>query len=118
METKSNIVLVGFMGTGKSVVGKKLAKVLKRELVDTDKLIEKKAGKPIPDIFSENGEPYFRELESKVIEDISKKEKCIIITGGGVVLREENITNLKKNGVIICLNASPKIIYERVKHDK
>ena len=116
-DTKNNIILLGFMGTGKSVVGKKLSRILKRELVDTDKLIEKKAGKSIPEIFSEDGEEHFRGLESEVAKEVSKKKNCVIIAGGGIVLREENIRVLKTNGILICLEASPEVIYERVKND-
>jgi len=115
---KNNIILVGFMGTGKSVVGKKLSGILKRVLVDTDKLIEEKAGKPIPEIFSEDGEEHFRDLESEVAKEVSKKKNCVIITGGGIVLREDNILTLRKNGILICLEASPEAIYERVRNDK
>ena len=114
---KSNIVLVGFMGTGKSVVGKKLARALKREFIDTDKIIENRAGKTISDIFADDGEIYFRDLEAEVIRDISGKENSVIITGGGAVLRDENINNLKKNGIIFCLKALPEIIYNRVRND-
>ena len=117
-DTKNNIILLGFMGTGKSVVGKKLSRILKRELVDTDKLIEKKAGKSIPEIFSEDGEEHFRDLESEVAKEVSKNKNCVIITGGGIVLREDNIRTLRKNGILICLEASPEAIYERVKRDK
>jgi len=114
---KKNIVLLGFMGTGKSAVGKKLAKILKRELIDTDRIIEKKAGKSIPKIFSEDGETHFRDLESEVIKEVHKKGNCVIITGGGVVLRDENIINLRKSGILICLKALPEVIYDRVKND-
>src|SRR3989338_131092 len=114
---KNNIVLVGFMGTGKSVVGRRLAKILKREFIDTDKIIEERAGKSISEIFSDEGEIHFRNLEADVIKDISDKKNCVIVTGGGAVIRYENINNLKKEGIIICLKALPEVIYKRVRYD-
>ncbi len=116
-DKKSNIVLVGFMGTGKTAVGKKLARVLKREFIDTDKIIEDRAGKTISKIFADDGEANFRDLEAEVIKDISERNGSVIITGGGAVLRDENINNLKKNGIIFCLKAMPEVIYNRVKND-
>ncbi|MFA5059798.1 MAG: shikimate kinase [Candidatus Omnitrophota bacterium] len=112
-----NIVLVGFMGAGKSVTAKQLQELSQRSLVSTDELIEKKEGKAISRIFQENGEAYFRDLERKVIEEISRKENLIIDCGGGVILDQGNIDNLKKNGVIFYLKVSPEIIYERIKHE-
>ncbi|MCM8763657.1 MAG: shikimate kinase [Candidatus Omnitrophica bacterium] len=110
-----NIVLVGFMGTGKTTVAKELAKLLRCEYLSLDTLIEEMERKPILQIFAENGEEYFRDLESKVVRNISDKENLIIDAGGGVVLREENVINLKKKGLLICLKAKPEIIWERVK---
>lgn len=109
-----NIVLVGFMGTGKTSVGKLLAKKLGWEFIDTDTIIEKKAGIRIKTIFKKFGEPYFREVESKVAKEIGKLKNVVIATGGGIVLREENIKNLKKKGVLVCLSASPEVILRRV----
>lgn len=108
-----NIVLVGFMGVGKSVVANKLAIKLKRKLVSTDKLIEQKAKKTIPEIFRESGESYFRQLEQSVISEISGENSLIIDCGGGVVLNQKNIDLLKKNGIFFYLAASPEVIYER-----
>lgn len=112
---KKNIVLTGFMGAGKSTVGKKLARALGMSLVDTDDLIEARAGMSIPDIFARYGEEYFRELEEKVVADVSTLKKHVIVTGGGVVLREANMRNLQKGGVVIYLHAEPEVIYERIK---
>ncbi|MCM8778589.1 MAG: shikimate kinase [Candidatus Omnitrophica bacterium] len=110
-----NIVLVGFMGTGKTTVAKELAQRLKREYVSLDELIEKVEKKPITQIFAESGEDYFRALESRVIKEVSAKENLIIDAGGGAMLRRENIENFKKKGILICLKAKPEVILERTK---
>jgi shikimate kinase len=111
-----NIVLTGFMGAGKSTVGRKLAKVLSMDLVDTDDMIESRSGMSIPEIFTKYGEDYFRALEEEVVAEASKLHGHVIVTGGGVVLREINMRNLKKNGVVIYLHAEPDIIYTRIKN--
>jgi shikimate kinase len=113
-----NIVLVGFMGTGKTAVARELARRLKREFVSLDELIEKKENRPIIKIFAESGENYFRDVESQVVKEVSGKENLVIDVGGGVVVREENVANLKKKGILICLKASPEVILERTKHAK
>ncbi len=110
-----NIVLVGFMGTGKTVIAKELSKKLNREYVSLDNMIIQKEGKPVTRIFSEDGENYFREVEKVVTKKVSDLNNIIIDTGGGVVKDDENIKNLKKNGTIICLTASPNVIHKRVK---
>ena len=110
-----NIVLFGFMGTGKTAVAQAVAEDLTKEYVSIDDLIEKKEGTNINDIFSGKGEPYFRELEKEVVKEISALTDKVIDTGGGVVLDGQNVDNLKANGVTICLWASPHAIYERTK---
>lgn len=112
-----NIVLTGFMGAGKSSVGKKLAERLGMSVVDTDDLIERSAGMKIYDIFAKHGEAYFRELEKKAVAEASKLENHVIITGGGVVLKEENMKNLRRNGIVIYLYTRPEVIYKRIKHE-
>jgi shikimate kinase len=112
-----NISLIGFMGTGKSTVGQKLADRLDYQFVDLDEEIVKEDGREIPAIFAEDGEEYFRDVETKVTEKIGSKDDQVIATGGGVVLREENIANLKQNGSLILLEATPTEIYERTKDD-
>lgn len=97
---KENIVLTGMPASGKSTVGKLLSKLYNRELIDTDTLIEEKTGKKIAEIFASEGEAKFRELECRTIAEISAKLGVIIATGGGAVLREENVKNLEKNGRI------------------
>lgn len=113
-----NIVLVGFMGTGKSVVGKRLAKELKMRFVNTDDIIEEREKRPIAEIFAKSGEPYFRNIEKEVVSEVSALDNAVIAAGGGAVLNEENIANLKKRGIVICLNASPEAVYERTKKYK
>lgn len=113
-----NIVLIGFMGSGKSRVAASLVNHLKRELVSTDRLIEERASKTIDAIFKAHGEVYFRNLESEIVEEVSHREGIIIDCGGGVVLRKENLQHLKSNGIVFYLQASPEVIYERIKHEK
>lgn len=108
-----NIVLTGFMGTGKSAVGKLLAKRLGWQFFDTDEVVEKDTKLKISDIFNNKGEPYFREVETKAIKLVSLLDKSVIACGGGVVLRLENMDELEKNGVIVCLNAAPEKILSR-----
>lgn len=112
-----NIVLTGFMGTGKTEVGRLLARKLGYKFIDADSVIEEDQKMPITEIFKRFGEPYFRDIESKVIKRLSEMEGVVISTGGGAVLRQENMDNLRKNGIIICLMASPETIYERTKKD-
>ena len=98
---KQNIVLVGMPGCGKSTIAELLAKELGREVVDTDAEIEKMEGKPIPQIFADFGEPYFRAKESLVISTVAKKSGIIIATGGGSVISDTNRQNLGQNGYFV-----------------
>ena len=107
LRQKENIVLIGMPGSGKSAVGRILAEKTGRSLADTDQLITEKAGKPIPDIFRENGEPAFRDLETEIIRALSKQGGQIISTGGGAVLRPENVTALRQNGRLFWLDRNP-----------
>jgi shikimate kinase len=109
-----NIILTGFMATGKSDVGREIARLLKMNFVDTDVLITEKAGMKISDIFAEKGEKYFRDIESEIAKEVGGYDNYVIATGGGIVLRQENIDNLKRNGKIINLKASVEKILERV----
>lgn len=111
-----NIVITGFMCTGKTSVGKKLAEILNFDFIDTDELIEKYTGLQITEIFSKYGEPYFRDVESRIVEEVSMLDKKVISTGGGVVLRKENMQNLRRNGIIINLVAQPETVFERLKN--
>jgi len=108
-----NIVLTGFMGTGKTTIGKELSKVLNMKLVDIDAEIEKAQKIKINEIFRMYGERYFRDIETDMIKKLSKGKNIIISTGGGAVLRDENMEALKENGIIFCLNASTETIMKR-----
>jgi len=108
-----NIVLTGFMGTGKSAVGKILAQKLKMDYVDIDEVIEKREKKKIFNIFETEGEEYFRQKESQIISTISRWDNYVVSTGGGAILKEENLNALKSNGIVICLWARPEIILKR-----
>lgn len=109
-----NIVLTGFMASGKTETSKELAKISGFSLIDTDDMIVKKEGRTINEIFAQNGEKYFREVEKQIIKDMSETENSVISTGGGVVLFKENIENLRKNSVIFNLCVPFEIIAERI----
>lgn len=113
-----NIILVGFMGTGKTTIATTLAHRLKMRYVSTDNLIEKKEKRTINEIFTKSGEDYFRNIESSVIKDACGMENIVIDAGGGAVLREENITNFKSCGIVVCLTADDEMIMERTKKYK
>jgi shikimate kinase len=115
---KTSIALTGFMGTGKTVVGQVLAKKLGREFVELDALIEKKAGKSIPEIFRQDGEIRFRELEIEVTREVAGKKNTVIACGGGIVLNKINIDRLREEYVIVYLTASPGVILKRTSDDK
>ncbi|GJQ58411.1 MAG: shikimate kinase [Candidatus Scalindua sp. AMX11] len=112
-----NIVLIGFRGTGKSSIGKLLSNQLKRDYIDTDEYIGNSTGKTIKDIFLEKGEEVFRTIEAEAVATVSKMDNQIIATGGGVILNNKNVTNLKSNGTLILLEASPEIIHLRLSLD-
>ena len=114
---KTNIILVGFMGTGKTTVGKLVAKHLGKSFIDMDNVIEEKTGKTIPAIFDEDGEKHFRDLERKVAMDLSQKRNLVVATGGGIVLNQDNIKDFAAHGVVVCLSARPEIIMQRVSTD-
>jgi len=113
-----NIAIVGFMGTGKTTIARLLAERLDGDYVDIDELIEEKEKMKITEIFEAKGEPYFRRVEKNIVGEVSRESGKIIACGGGVVLDEENIRNLKNNGVIVCLQARPEIILKRTKDYK
>ncbi len=114
--TKDSIALIGFMGTGKTVIGKELVKQLGNDyrFIETDQMIVKMAAKSIPRIFKEDGEPIFRQLEKIACKKVSNLRRTVISCGGGVVLNKENIRNLKKNCHIILLIATLNEIYNRI----
>ena len=112
----NNLALIGFMGTGKTSVGKLVAEIMRFEFLDTDELIEEYTGRSITEIFSKDGEAAFRALEKKVVEELAGKTQTIISTGGGLPTNPDNIKKLKANALVVCLWASPKKIWERVRH--
>lgn len=112
-----NIVLVGFMGSGKTTVGHLLAKRTGMPLVDMDTLIEERAGKSINEIFAEDGEPHFRRLEREMVRELAAKGGQIISTGGGIVLNPDNIADFEKTGLVVCLLVDAETVLDRVRHD-
>ncbi|MCL6612381.1 MAG: shikimate kinase [Peptococcaceae bacterium] len=110
-----NIVLIGFMGTGKTTVGRILALRLGLKFVDTDEEIEKITGKTVPDLFNRYGSIRFRSEEALVIKKLSAREGLVIATGGGAVLNPENVAALKENGVLVLIRSSPEVILNRVR---
>ncbi|MFH1790513.1 MAG: shikimate kinase [Candidatus Omnitrophota bacterium] len=110
-----NIVLLGFMGTGKTTVAKKIAALSGMIYVSTDDVIEDREGMAIAVIFEKKGEKYFRAVEKEVISEISLRDKVVIDAGGGVVLDRDNMQSLGKKGVLVCLWADPEDIYKRTK---
>ncbi len=117
--TKNSIALIGFMATGKTIIGKALTKYLgvSYKFLETDEIIVQEAGKSIPIIFEEDGEEEFREYESSACEKASKLNKVILSCGGGVVLNKANINNIKQNYHIVLLKATTEEIYKRILKD-
>lgn len=114
--TFQNIALCGFMGTGKSSVGRMVADQLRFDFLDTDTVIEARAGKVIAQIFAEQGEAAFRELERGLVKEMASRTRTVISTGGGLVVDPENLASLKQHAVVICLWASPETLWSRVKN--
>lgn len=115
--TEKNIVLIGFMGSGKTSVGKRLSIKLKREFVDMDDFIVQKLGMTVNEIFEKFGEQYFRDIENELCERFATKKNKIIATGGGVIKNEKNVDNLKKSGVIVYLKTTPENIAYNLRND-
>ena len=115
---KTNVALTGFMGAGKTAVGEALAKKLNRKFVELDLLIERKAGKSIPEIFQQDGETAFRELEIEVTKEIAKEKYLVIACGGGVVLNKINIDRLRNESRIVYLTAFPRVILKRTSSEE
>jgi shikimate kinase len=113
-----NIVLIGFRCSGKTVVGKMVAREMGRDFVDTDELIEVDTGYSIEKIISIKGWPCFRRIEKKVIKKVAQKNNLVIATGGGVVMDKENLKNLKKNGWTVWLDANPEVLKQRMFKEK
>lgn len=113
-----NISLIGFMGSGKTTVGEILASMLNFLFIDLDKIIELSEDKAINEIFKCRGEKYFRDCESEVIKKIYTNEKCVFACGGGVVEREENMSFIKCNSVVVYMYISPRQAFDRLKNAK
>ena len=111
---RTNVVLVGFMGTGKSSAGRLVAQKLGFQYIDTDQLVSQRAGTDIPHIFAEHGEAHFRDLEASALESLAHLERCVVATGGGIVLRESNRSRLRELGFVVGLIASEAVIFDRV----
>jgi shikimate kinase len=110
---KNSLALIGFMGVGKSAVSKALSMRMGKKLVEVDSLIEQRAGKPVSQIFQDDGEKKFRELEEAVIKEVASGENQIIDCGGGVVLKQSNVNRLRKQAVMVWLKANPDMILKR-----
>ncbi len=106
------------MGVGKSAIGHKLAQKLGMDFLDTDELIEKTEKTQISKIFEKSGEEYFRDLETEVLKTLLDYDNFVLSTGGGMVLRQENVKMLKALGPLVLLTAKPEVVYERVKNLK
>lgn len=113
----NNVILCGFMGCGKSSIGRKLAHKIEREFIDMDKYIEEKEGMTVSEIFAEKGESGFREIETEACRELSEKENCIIAAGGGTLTIPENVEILKKGGKIIFIDVSYENLCERLSRD-
>ena len=111
-----NIALIGFMGTGKTSVGRLVAEQLHFHYVDTDEMIQAATGKTIAEIFSISGEPAFRSLEEKTVQELAAKSQTVISCGGGLPIAPQNLAGLKTHALVVCLWASPAKIWERVKN--
>jgi shikimate kinase len=108
-----NVFLVGFMGTGKSAVGRELARKKKWHFVDLDELIELREKRPISEIFARDGEPYFRRIESRVLKEVAREHNFVVACGGGIVLDRANMAVMKETGMVVCLSATVPVILKR-----
>jgi shikimate kinase len=111
-----NIALIGFMGAGKSSVGHLVAEQFHFDYLDTDEIIQTRAGRTITEIFAQDGEPAFRKMESELVKELATRTKTIISTGGGLPVNPDNLASLKTHALVVCLWASPEKIWDRVKH--
>jgi shikimate kinase len=114
----ANIYLVGFMGTGKTAVGKEVAKQLNQQFVDLDSQIEQRQNRKISQIFAQDGETYFRSLEKQALKEIAAERNLVVSCGGGIVLDKENIQIMKNTGQMICLFSRPEVILARTQSYK
>lgn len=113
-----NIFLIGLMGSGKTTIGKTLAKKIDKQFIDTDQFIEQKSGVEVSIIFEYEGESGFRDRETKLLSSLTQKGNQIISTGGGIILTKENRDLIAKNGIVFYLKTHPKVLSQRLKNDK
>ncbi len=115
-----NIVLIGFMGTGKTTVANALKQRFGMEIIEMDQIIAEREGMTIPEIFEKHGEGYFRDAETDLLIELQERKNVIISCGGGTPLREKNVAEMKKNGRVVLLTATPETVWYRVKdsHDR
>ena len=109
----NNIYIVGFMGTGKTTIGKEVARIKDWGFIDLDELIETRQQRKIRDIFATDGEPYFRKIEKELLAEISQCNNMVVSCGGGIVVDQQNIVCMKKTGLMLCLSAKPEVILAR-----
>ena len=114
MTNTQNITLTGFMGTGKSTIGELLARRLGRQFVDMDALIEQREGRPIPQIFTDSGEPHFRQLEADLCRELAGQQNLVIATGGGALIPAENLRVMAAGGPVVCLDCEPQELWRRI----
>lgn len=116
----NNIVLIGFMGCGKTTISNFLKEEFHMKVVEMDQIIAEREGMPISEIFALRGEQYFRDLETNLLKELQGQKNMVLSCGGGTAMRDCNVAEMKKNGMVILLTATPETIYERVKdnHDR
>lgn len=115
MKLQKHIFLIGFMGVGKTSTSKELSRKLEVNEADTDAMIVEKEQRSITQIFEESGEPYFRQVETGILDVLAKEAPCIVSCGGGMAMREENVAKMKESGTVVFLTATPETIYSHVK---
>ena len=117
MNSDRNIVITGFMGTGKTTVGRLVAEKLNRPFIDTDEEIVHRTGRTIPDIFAHDGESNFRHIERRMCRFLAAQQGYVVATGGGMLVDESNLDVMLASGLVVCLNAAPETILQRLKND-
>ena len=116
--TEKNVILTGFMGTGKSTIGRLVAAELQRNFLDMDDLIEAQEGRAISEIFAERGESYFRRLETDLCRGLAQQQNLVIATGGGTLVLEKNLRMMDRTGLIVCLDCDPEVLWTRIGHSQ
>ncbi len=117
MPPDASIIVTGFMGSGKSTVGRMLAEKLRRPFIDMDAEIERREGRAISDIFAREGEPAFRRIERTLVRELADRRGLVVATGGGVVLNPDNVADFSRTGLLVCLDARPEMVLARVEKE-